>query len=108
VTPLIANIHLVSIQIIILAAGLGKRMHSDLPKVLHPVGGRPMLAHVIDAARALDPRGSWSWSGTAASRFARPFRSPTCTGSTQDPPQGTGQAVRASHCGARAEAACWC
>ncbi len=37
---------------IILAAGLGKRMRSDLPKVLHPVGDRPMVCAVIDACRA--------------------------------------------------------
>jgi len=36
---------------IILAAGMGKRMHSDLPKVLHPIGGRPMVHAVIDACR---------------------------------------------------------
>jgi UDP-N-acetylglucosamine diphosphorylase/glucosamine-1-phosphate N-acetyltransferase len=36
---------------IILAAGLGKRMNSDLPKVLHPVGGRPMVCAVVDACR---------------------------------------------------------
>jgi bifunctional UDP-N-acetylglucosamine pyrophosphorylase / glucosamine-1-phosphate N-acetyltransferase len=36
---------------IILAAGIGKRMGSDLPKVLHPVLGRPMLEHVLDAVR---------------------------------------------------------
>lgn len=38
---------------VILAAGKGTRMHSDLPKVLHPLGGLPLLAHVIDAARQL-------------------------------------------------------
>ncbi len=38
---------------VILAAGQGKRMHSDLPKVLHDVAGRPMLLHVIDAVKAL-------------------------------------------------------
>ena len=38
-------------NIVILAAGQGKRMRSSLPKVLHPVAGRPMLAHVIAAAR---------------------------------------------------------
>ncbi|MCW5765021.1 MAG: NTP transferase domain-containing protein [Phycisphaeraceae bacterium] len=37
---------------IILAAGKGTRMRSDLPKVLHPVGGRPMVAAVVDACRA--------------------------------------------------------
>jgi len=36
---------------IILAAGLGKRMNSDLPKVLHPLAGRPMVHYVIDLAR---------------------------------------------------------
>ncbi len=38
---------------IILAAGQGTRMKSPLPKVLHPVGGRAMLDHAIDAAEAL-------------------------------------------------------
>ena len=40
-------------NIVILAAGQGKRMRSALPKVLHPVAGRPMLAHVLEAAEAL-------------------------------------------------------
>jgi bifunctional UDP-N-acetylglucosamine pyrophosphorylase/glucosamine-1-phosphate N-acetyltransferase len=44
-----------SLAVIVLAAGQGKRMHSALPKVLHPLAGRPLLAHVLDAARALDP-----------------------------------------------------
>ncbi|HBS14161.1 MAG TPA: bifunctional N-acetylglucosamine-1-phosphate uridyltransferase/glucosamine-1-phosphate acetyltransferase [Alcanivorax sp.] len=39
----------------ILAAGKGTRMKSDLPKVLHPIAGRPMVQHVVDAAGALDP-----------------------------------------------------
>ena len=38
------------LHVIVLAAGQGKRMRSALPKVLHPVAGRPMLAHVIDTA----------------------------------------------------------
>jgi bifunctional UDP-N-acetylglucosamine pyrophosphorylase/glucosamine-1-phosphate N-acetyltransferase len=43
------------LEVIILAAGEGKRMNSARPKVLQPVGGRPMLQHLIDAAQALDP-----------------------------------------------------
>jgi len=38
---------------IILAAGMGKRMKSDLPKVLHPLAGRPLVHHVIDLARSV-------------------------------------------------------
>ncbi len=44
------------LNIIILAAGKGTRMRSDLPKVLHAVGGKPILHHVIDAARQLNPQ----------------------------------------------------
>ena len=43
------------LSIVILAAGQGKRMKSDLPKVLQPLARRPLLAHVLDAARALSP-----------------------------------------------------
>ena len=43
------------LHVVILAAGQGKRMRSALPKVLHRIAGRPLLAHVIDAARALKP-----------------------------------------------------
>ena len=45
-----------SLDIVILAAGQGTRMRSALPKVLHPVAGRSMLAHVIDTARSLSPQ----------------------------------------------------
>jgi len=43
------------LKAVVLAAGEGKRMHSALPKVLHPVAGRPMVGYVVDAARALEP-----------------------------------------------------
>src|SRR5687768_847376 len=45
-----------ALEILILAAGLGKRMRSSLPKVLHPLAGRPLLGHVLDTARELAPR----------------------------------------------------
>ena len=44
-----------NLEVIILAAGQGSRMKSALPKVLHPVAGRPMLQHVVDTARTLGP-----------------------------------------------------
>jgi len=40
-------------NVVILAAGMGKRMQSALPKVLHPLAGKPLLQHVIDTARTL-------------------------------------------------------
>ena len=43
------------LHVVILAAGQGKRMRSALPKVLHPLAGKPLLAHVLEAARALRP-----------------------------------------------------
>ena len=43
------------LHIVILAAGKGTRMRSALPKVLQPLGGRPMIAHVLERARALHP-----------------------------------------------------
>ncbi|MFI4962274.1 MAG: bifunctional UDP-N-acetylglucosamine diphosphorylase/glucosamine-1-phosphate N-acetyltransferase GlmU [Legionellales bacterium] len=44
-----------NLHIIILAAGQGKRMYSDTPKVLHPLAGKPLLAWVVDTARQLNP-----------------------------------------------------
>ena len=44
-----------ALEIIVLAAGMGKRMHSDLPKVLHPVANEPMLFHVLRTANSLNP-----------------------------------------------------
>ncbi|MBI5162807.1 MAG: bifunctional UDP-N-acetylglucosamine diphosphorylase/glucosamine-1-phosphate N-acetyltransferase GlmU [Magnetospirillum sp.] len=45
-----------NLAVIILAAGLGTRMRSDLPKVMHPVGGRPMIAHLMDTVASLNPQ----------------------------------------------------
>ena len=44
-----------NLEIIILAAGQGTRMKSPLPKVLHSVAGQPMLQHVVNVARGLNP-----------------------------------------------------
>jgi bifunctional UDP-N-acetylglucosamine pyrophosphorylase/glucosamine-1-phosphate N-acetyltransferase len=43
-------------NVVILAAGMGKRMRSDLPKVLHPLAGKPLLSHVIETAKNLSPQ----------------------------------------------------
>ena len=45
------------LHIIVLAAGKGSRMRSEQPKVLHEIGGQPLLAHVLNTARSLDPTG---------------------------------------------------
>ncbi|MCR8826439.1 bifunctional UDP-N-acetylglucosamine diphosphorylase/glucosamine-1-phosphate N-acetyltransferase GlmU [Pseudosulfitobacter koreensis] len=44
-----------SIATVILAAGKGTRMNSEIPKVLHPIAGAPMLVHALQAARSLEP-----------------------------------------------------
>ncbi|HTD06557.1 NTP transferase domain-containing protein, partial [Undibacterium sp.] len=44
-------------NVVILAAGMGKRMQSALPKVLHPLAGKPLLSHVVDTARSLNAAG---------------------------------------------------
>ncbi|MBV1774423.1 bifunctional UDP-N-acetylglucosamine diphosphorylase/glucosamine-1-phosphate N-acetyltransferase GlmU [Burkholderiaceae bacterium DAT-1] len=51
--PAVATADSHALNVIILAAGQGKRMNSRLPKVLQPIAGRPMLGHVLDAARTL-------------------------------------------------------
>ena len=45
-----------NLEIVILAAGKGTRMNSSIPKVLHPLGGKPIIEHVLDTARSLKPK----------------------------------------------------
>ena len=46
---------MLQVDVVILAAGMGKRMRSSLPKVLHPLAGKPILSHVLDTVRMLSP-----------------------------------------------------
>ena len=59
------------LNVVILAAGQGKRMHSDLPKVLHPLAGKPLIEHVVAAAKTLNPRRIASLRATAARKSGK-------------------------------------
>src|SRR5947199_1605053 len=81
------------LDVIVLAAGLGKRMRSELPKVLHPLAGRPLLAHVIDAARTLAPRRIFVVHGHGAERVRAAFPDAGVDWVVQAEQLGTGHAV---------------
>jgi bifunctional UDP-N-acetylglucosamine pyrophosphorylase/glucosamine-1-phosphate N-acetyltransferase len=83
---------------VILAAGKGERMKSPTPKVLHPVGGRPMLDHAIDAAQALGCQRVVVVVGAHAPgvRAHVAARLGEAAIVVQDPPLGTGHAVLAA------------
>ena len=82
------------LDVIVLAAGQGKRMHSALPKVLHRLAGRPLATYVIAAARALGPRAIAVVVGYGAEAVEREIAAPDLTFVRQDPPRGTGDAAR--------------
>jgi len=80
-------------NVVILAAGLGKRMHSDLPKVLHPLAGKPLLAHVIAAARKLKPGVICIVYGHGGERVRQTIAQPDLVWARQEPQLGTGHAL---------------
>lgn len=80
-------------NIVILAAGMGKRMHSDLPKVLHPLAGRPLLAHVLDTARSLSPSRLVVVVGHGADRVKEAVAAPDVAFALQARQLGTGHAL---------------
>lgn len=82
-----------SLDIVILAAGQGTRMRSALPKVLHPVAGKPMLGHVIDTARALAPRKIHVVIGHGAERVRERLAADDIHFVLQAEQLGTGHAV---------------
>ncbi|MBI5585764.1 MAG: bifunctional N-acetylglucosamine-1-phosphate uridyltransferase/glucosamine-1-phosphate acetyltransferase [Deltaproteobacteria bacterium] len=83
-----------SLAIIILAAGKGTRMKSELPKVLHPLLGRPLLSHVLENARSLRPEKTVVVVGHQAELVRQSFAHPGLTFVSQVPQLGTGHAVR--------------
>jgi bifunctional UDP-N-acetylglucosamine pyrophosphorylase/glucosamine-1-phosphate N-acetyltransferase len=82
------------LNVVILAAGQGKRMHSELPKVLHRLAGRPLLAHVLDTARALSPVRICVVYGHGGEQVRAAIGDETLTWVKQEPQRGTGDAVR--------------
>lgn len=82
------------LEVIVLAAGQGKRMRSDLPKVLHPIGGRPLLGHVLDAASALAPRKTLVVHGHGADKVRAAFAQLPVEWVLQAEQLGTGHAVQ--------------
>ena len=83
----------VALNVIVLAAGQGKRMYSTLPKVLHTLAGRPLLAHVLDAARALSPAKIIVVTGHGAEQVRSAVAAPDIVFVNQSPQLGTGHAV---------------
>jgi bifunctional UDP-N-acetylglucosamine pyrophosphorylase/glucosamine-1-phosphate N-acetyltransferase len=79
---------------VVLAAGLGTRMRSTLPKLLHPLLGRPMLGYVIDAAVAATG-GRPVVVTSPATAAIRPAFADVADFALQEQPIGTGDAVRA-------------
>lgn len=80
-------------NIVILAAGMGKRMQSALPKVLHPLAGKPLLSHVIDTARSLSPSTLCVIYGHGGEQVPGLMAAHDLTFARQEPQLGTGHAV---------------
>ena len=81
------------LSVVILAAGQGKRMNSDLPKVLQPLAGRPLLTHVIDAARAVGAADIHVVYGHGGERVRKALHEDTLRWALQPEQLGTGHAV---------------
>src|SRR5574343_152744 len=80
-------------NIVILAAGQGKRMHSNLPKVLHPVAGKALAQHVIDTARSLNPEKLIVVYGHGGDVVRATLSAPDLCWAEQAQQLGTGHAV---------------
>ena len=83
-----------NLNVVILAAGKGTRMHSDLPKVLHPIAGTPMLEHVVATARALTPTRLCIVYGFGGDAVPNCVQGTEITWVIQQEQKGTGHAVQ--------------
>jgi bifunctional UDP-N-acetylglucosamine pyrophosphorylase/glucosamine-1-phosphate N-acetyltransferase len=86
------------LSVVILAAGRGKRMNSDLPKVLQPLAGEPLLQHVISAARALDPANVYVVYGHGGAQVQAALAHENVDWVLQADQLGTGHAVMQAMC----------
>jgi bifunctional UDP-N-acetylglucosamine pyrophosphorylase/glucosamine-1-phosphate N-acetyltransferase len=82
------------LNVVILAAGKGTRMKSDLPKVLHPLAGKPLISHVLAAADQLDPKSICVIYGHGGETLPRAIGRADLAWAKQEPQLGTGHAVR--------------
>jgi len=81
------------VNIVILSAGPGKRMHSSTPKVLHRLAGRALLAHVFDTAKQLSPKVICVVYGHGGERVRQAVEENGVVWVMQEPQLGTGHAV---------------
>jgi bifunctional UDP-N-acetylglucosamine pyrophosphorylase / glucosamine-1-phosphate N-acetyltransferase len=81
------------LSVVVLAAGQGKRMKSALPKVLQPLAGRPLLSHVLDAARALQPQALHVVYGHGGETLRAAFKDQPLEWALQAEQLGTGHAL---------------
>ncbi|HEX9688193.1 MAG TPA: bifunctional UDP-N-acetylglucosamine diphosphorylase/glucosamine-1-phosphate N-acetyltransferase GlmU [Thermoanaerobaculia bacterium] len=81
-------------QVVVLAAGIGSRMRSTLPKVLHRIGGRTLLEAVIDTAEGISPSRIVAVVGAGKDRVEAVLAGRAVTIVVQHPPLGTGDAAR--------------
>ena len=82
------------IHVVVLAAGKGTRMKSELPKVLHSAGGRTLIDHALLAAESLEPRSIVVVIGHEAERLKEAVAErPGLTFAVQEPQLGTGHAL---------------
>lgn len=82
-----------NLSVVILAAGKGKRMESDLPKVLHPLRGKPMLSYVVETARTLKPSKIIIVVGNQAEKVKKTINASDCLYVLQKEQLGTAHAA---------------